>query len=195
MFRQVIDDQVDEFNLVRCQHLAGEEARQRLLGGLPIQTHQRADEQTQALRFLPGAGQFFACTETALVQHPFQFPEVDGGKRLVHAQLVDGEVILMGAQKGARLDAKFLELARCRKARQMHAAFRTNLILEVGVNGLAALFVDQLYQGRSRRRTDSSIGRLTFCHHSPVCKSWISGICSRTNGMGVSSSKLAIAFT
>ena len=47
---QVVDDQVHELDLVGAERLAGEEAGQRLLGGLAVQADQRANEQSESLR-------------------------------------------------------------------------------------------------------------------------------------------------
>ena len=62
--------------------------------------------------------------------------------------------------------------------------------------GLRCCFSMSLTRSRRRRRTRSSIGTVTSCHHSSVCTSWISAICSRTIGIAdFSSSSPAIAFT
>ena len=72
-----------------------------------------------------------------------------------------------------------------------------DLVLEVGVDGLALGLLDELDQGAQppAARPPAS-ATVTSCHHSSVCTSWISGSWSRTIGMlAFSSSSPAIALT
>ncbi len=124
MFGEVIHDQVYELDLIRGQRFPGQERAQSRLGCLTVESHQRAHEEPQAVRRLFRLVDFLGTADASFAKHAFQLGHICRRERAIHAQLVDGDVILMGPQERPRLGAKSLEIIAGLEAGQFNVDLR-----------------------------------------------------------------------
>ena len=142
----MVEDQVDEFDLVRAERLAGKEAGECLLGGFTIHADQRAHKEPEPLALRLGQFDRIRPADAAFGKHSLQLGQVGRRQGLVHPQFADRDVVLVRAQEGLRLGTEPGVVRTLAEPRQGDRRFLAHRIREVGVDGLALLFVDELDQ-------------------------------------------------
>lgn len=100
---------LNEVDLVRGQRAAGQELAKRLGRRFPVKSDQRAGEQPEPVGRATGLVDVLG-TAPAGRQHPLQFVKVRWRELLVTAQLLQRQVVLVGAQVHAGLGAEPLEV-------------------------------------------------------------------------------------
>ena len=124
--------------------------------------------------------------------------EVVGGERPVAAQLLQRDVVFVGARGRRGPWRGSAEVGADRQPGQCHLGRLAELVLEVGVDEDRLCLRDEPYQRpRTRRRSSSSIGRVTSIHHSsPATSSSSCCCCARPRGCWLTSSRAeAISWT
>ncbi len=101
--RQMFDDQVHEADLIDGERRVGKEPRESLGRRLAVEPDQRADEETQSVSVLRGAGDVRLLTRTAFQEHALQRSEVSSVQLFVAAQPLQRHMAFVVSKVGARL--------------------------------------------------------------------------------------------
>jgi hypothetical protein len=172
---QVLHDEVDELQLAGLSDGAEHELTERLLGSLPVQPHQGADEDAQALALLGGLLNDF-CRAPGRHEHLAQRVQVRGGQGLVAAQALQRQVVFMGFQELAGLVLELGQTHAAADAGQNNRRAVPHLIFKVGVNDFFLALSINLTKARSFLRADSSMAMVTSSHVSSPATDRISTI-------------------
>jgi hypothetical protein len=132
---ELIDDLVDETDLGGRVGAFSQELGKQLLGGVAIEADEGANEQAEAIAFLCGPLDRLLCADSMGEQKALKFVEIPRCERLVAAQALHGEVIVMGTQELAGAQAELLKLVAAEQGGGIQFKQLTKLIGEIRVQG------------------------------------------------------------
>src|SRR3989338_1514208 len=150
----MVDDQVYEFDLICAQRFSTNERSKSFLGSFTVEPNQRTHKQSQTAILFFRLLYVFGADDPAFTKDALQLGEIRWRQRLVHAQLVYRNVVLVCLEELTRLSAEALKTIRRSEARQNYVTLFSYLVFKIRVDWLPLLLFDELYK-RTQSPSDS----------------------------------------